>query len=66
MSGEQKAAVSRLIRAGRELRATVRPDADLVDAMCATDDYAPLDRRHGQRFAAVARRPFNCYVKVTA
>jgi len=66
MSGEQKDVVRRLICAGRELRATVRPDADLVDAMCAADDYAPLDRRHGQRFAAVARRPFNCYVKVTA
>jgi hypothetical protein len=52
MSGEQKAAVSRLIRAGREL--------------CATNDYAPLDRRHGQRFAAVAQRAFNRYVKVTA
>ena len=55
MSREQKDAVRRLICGGRELRATVRPDADLVDAMCATDDYAPLDRRHGQRFAAVAR-----------
>jgi hypothetical protein len=66
MSGEQKDVVRRLICAGRELRTTVRPDADLVDAMCATDDYAPLDRRHGQRFAAVAQRAFNRYVKVTA